>query len=125
MLGETLWASGRQDEALDALRESHRQAPWFGISAGDLALALRRAGQDAAADRVLASMGPAPRPMWGRVRYELLAGSLDTAADLYERMIDDRDPFALVYAFSDATTRLRTHPRWPALAAAMNLPGVS
>src|SRR5690606_3197497 len=111
MLGETLWASGRGDEALDTLHESHRQAPRFGISAGSLALALRRAGQNAEADRALASTGPAPRPMWGRVRYELLAGSLDTAVDLYERMIDARHPFALVYAISDATSQLRTRPR--------------
>jgi tetratricopeptide (TPR) repeat protein len=122
MLGETLWAAGRHNEAVDALRESHRLAPWFGISAGRLAVALRRTGQDAEADRVLATMGPAPRPMWGRVRYELGIGSLDSAADSYERMIADRDPFALVYAMSDATKPLRGYPRWPALAAMMNLP---
>jgi len=56
------------------------------------------------------------------VRYELGVGALDTAADSYERMIADRDPFALVYATSDATKPQRGHPRWPALAAMMNLP---
>ena len=122
MLGETLWAAGRHAEALYALRESHKLAPWFGISAGSLAIALRRSGHDAEADRVLETMGPIPRPMWGRVRYELGVGALDTAADSYERMIADRDPFALVYAMSDATKPLRGHPRWPALAAMMNLP---
>jgi TolB-like protein/Tfp pilus assembly protein PilF len=124
MLGATLWSAGRQTEALDALRQSHRLAPWFGISAGYLATALRQAGHDEEADRVLASMGPSPRPLWGLVRYELMVGSLDAAADLFERMIEERDPFALVYAISEATSRLRAHPRWPALAAAMNLPSV-
>ena len=122
MLGSTLWASGRQTEALDALRESHRQAPWFGISAGYLATALRQAGHDEEAERVLATMGPTPRPLWGLVRHELMVGSLDTAADLFERMIEERDPFALVYAISEATQPLRQHPRWPAIAAAMKLP---
>jgi tetratricopeptide (TPR) repeat protein len=122
MLGSTLLAVGRQAEGLDALRESHRLAPWFGISAGYLATALRQAGHDEEADRVLASMGPTPRPLWGLVRYELMVGSLDAAADLFERMIEERDPFALVYAISEETSRLRAAPRWPALAAAMNLP---
>ena len=122
MLGETLQAAGRQADAIDAFRQAHRLAPWFAISAGRLAIALRGAGEHAEADRVLAAMGPAPRPMWGRVNYELMSGSLDAAADLYERMIEERDPFALVYASSEATRRLHAHPRWPALAAAMNLP---
>jgi tetratricopeptide (TPR) repeat protein len=122
MVGETLWAAGRHAEALDALRESHRLAPWFAISAGRLAVALRRTGLDAEADRVLVTMGPTPRPMWGRVEYELNVGSLDAAADAYERMIAERDPFALVYAAAASTTPLRSHPRWPALAAAMKLP---
>jgi tetratricopeptide (TPR) repeat protein len=122
MLGETRWVAGRHAEALDALRESHRLAPWFAISAGYLAIALRGSGQHEEADRVLAAMGPAPRPMWGRVRYELAVGSLDAAADAYERMIEERDPFALVYATSEATKPLRRHARWPALAATMNLP---
>jgi TolB-like protein/Tfp pilus assembly protein PilF len=122
MLGELHWLAGRYAEAIEAFRESHRLAPWFSITSGHLALVLRRTEQDADADRILATMGPTPRPMWGRVRYELGAGSLDTAADSYERMIADRDPFALVYAMSDATKPLRGHPRWPALAAMMNLP---
>ena len=37
-------------------------------------------------------------------------------------MIADRDPFALVFATSDATKSLRNHPRWAALATMMNLP---
>ena len=122
MLGETFQASGKYADAIDAFRQAHRLAPWFAISAGRLAILLRGAGQDAEADRVLAAMGPAPRPMWGRVNYELVSGSLDAAADAYERMIEERDPFALVYASSEATRRLHGHPRWPAFAAAMNLP---
>jgi tetratricopeptide (TPR) repeat protein len=125
MLGEMLWRAGRQAEGLDALRESYRLAPWFAIGAGYLATALRRSGLDEEADRVLASMGPTPRPMWGRVFYELAVGSLDAAADGYERMIEERDPFALVYAITDHTRRLREHPRWAALAAMMKLPQAS
>jgi hypothetical protein len=60
--------------------------------------------------------------MWGRVVYDLGIGALDAAAESYGRMLDERDPFALVYAMSDTTKPLRSHPRWPALAAKMNLP---
>jgi TolB-like protein/cytochrome c-type biogenesis protein CcmH/NrfG len=122
IVGQTLWSAGRHDEALEVLQQAYRLAPWFAITGGYLALALRRAGRDAEADEVLTAMGPAPRPMWGRVVYDLGVNALDAAADSYARMIDARDPFALVYAVSETTKPLRSHPRWPALAAAMNLP---
>jgi TolB-like protein/Tfp pilus assembly protein PilF len=122
ILGEMLGAAGRHAEALEAWQQAHNLAPWFGITSGYLALALRRAGRDAEADRVLTAMGPTPRPMWGRVVYDLGVGALDAAADSYGRMIEERDPFALVYAMSKTAEPLRSHPRWPALAAMMNLP---
>jgi hypothetical protein len=37
-------------------------------------------------------------------------------------MIDDRDPFALVYANHNYTRPLHQHRVWPSLAAAMKLP---
>jgi hypothetical protein len=60
--------------------------------------------------------------MWGRVLYPLALGELDAAAEWYGRMIDDRDPFALVYANHMNTRPLHQHPAWPSLAAAMKLP---
>jgi hypothetical protein len=66
----------------------------------------------AEAERVLALDSSNERPRF-------VLGAVALAHDC------DWSPFALVYAISDATTRLRTHPRWPALAAAMRLPGVS
>jgi len=122
ILGQVLWSAGRNDEAIDVLQQSHSLAPWFAITSGYLALALRRGGRDAEADRVLAAMGPMPSPMWGRVVYDIGVGTLDAAADSYVRMIDARDPFALVYANSKVAAPLRRHPRWPALAAMMRLP---
>ena len=122
MVGEVLWASGRHAEALDSYRRAHALAPWFAINAGTLAGALRRSGHQDEADGVLTVMGPTPRPMFGRVLYDLLAGELDAAAESYARMIAERDPFALVYASAPHTAPLRDHPRWPALAAMMNLP---
>ena len=122
VLGEVLEAAGRYAEALDAYQQAHALAPWFAINAGCLASALRRAGRREESDRVLAEMGPTPRPMFGRVLYDLRVGAIDAAADSYERMIAERDPFALVFANSHNTRPLREDPRWPALAGKMNLP---
>jgi hypothetical protein len=54
--------------------------------------------------------------------YHLQVSELDAAADWYARMIDQRDPFALVYARGSATRALREHHRWPELAELMKLP---
>jgi len=67
-------------------------------------------------------MGDAPTPVWGRVLYHLHTLELDTAADWYEAMIEQRDPFALVYAAAPITKALREHHRWRKLAAMMKLP---
>jgi hypothetical protein len=67
-------------------------------------------------------MGDPPIPLWGRVVFHLLTLDLDAAADWYDRMIEHRDPFALVYARAPFAEPLREHHRWPALAARMKLP---
>jgi TolB-like protein len=125
MLGNVLEAAGRHAEAIDAYQGAHALAPWFAINAGCLAAELRRAGRHEDADRVLTEMGPTPRPMFGRVLYDLRVGAIDAAADSYERMIGERDPFALVFASSPNTRPLRAHPRWPSLAGMMNLPAAA
>jgi hypothetical protein len=49
---------------------------------------------------------------------------LNAGADWYERMIEHRDPFALVYARTSIVAPLRGHHRWPELAARMRLPSL-
>ena len=55
----------------------------------------------------------------------LLTSELDAAADWYEQMIEERDPFALLYARTPTLGPLRDHHRWPHLAALMKLPVVA
>jgi protein O-GlcNAc transferase len=124
ILGERLLASGQPREAVPALERAHEAAPWFAIATGRLAVALKVIGDRERAAAVLDEMGAKPRPMWGRVLYHLAVGELDAAADWYARMIEDRDPFALVYANHVHVRPLHQHPAWPALAAAMKLPQV-
>jgi len=121
-VGESAWKLGRRDEAVAAFERSHALAPWFTVSTGWLAAAYRLAGRDDRADALLATMGPTARPLWGRVQYHLLMSELDAAADWYERMIEERDPFALLYAADDYTKAMRAYPRWRRLSELMKLP---
>ncbi len=54
--------------------------------------------------------------------YHLLASELDAAADWYEKMIEHREPFAVLFARTPLTGPLRHSPRWSKIAALMNLP---
>ena len=52
---------------------------------------------------MLTAVGATSKPLWGRVVYHLLTSELDAAADWYEQMIEERDPFALLYARTPAS----------------------
>jgi serine/threonine-protein kinase len=122
LLGESYWWSGRRDEAMAAFERAYGLAPWNAVAAGWLAIAHAHAGRPTKANELIAQMGDTPAPMWGRTVYHLMTGDLDAAADWFERMIDQRDPFALVYARAAVTAPLRAHKRWPRLASLMRLP---
>jgi tetratricopeptide (TPR) repeat protein len=121
MLAETYVALGRLDEAIAEGEVAHRAARWHSMPTGVLAAALARAGQKGPAEDLIAEMGDAPRPIWGRVLYHLLCSEIDSAADWSERMIDHREPLA-VFAQMRVGRALRQSVRWPKLARMMNLP---
>ena len=122
LLGEAYLALGRLDEAITAFEHAHRLAPWNATATGLLAAALARTGNGERGVALMAGLGSSPRPVWGCVVYHLHVGELDEAANWYQVMIDERDPFALVYANAPVTLPLHAHPRWQALAAQMRLP---
>jgi eukaryotic-like serine/threonine-protein kinase len=123
LLGEAYWASGRRNEAMPALERGYHLAPWNAVATGWYAGALWQRGEKARASLLIMEMGESPQPLWGRVVYYLHKMDLDAAADWYRRVIEQRDPFALVYARASITAPLREHRRWPELAALMRLPG--
>jgi tetratricopeptide (TPR) repeat protein len=125
LLGELYWLSGKRNEALSAFERSHQLAPWWAITAGWLAAALWHRDEKARAQQLILEMGDSPNPPWGRVVYHLLTLDLDAAADWFDRMIEHRDPFALVYARSAIVEPLHRHRRWPELAARMKLPAMA
>ena len=125
LLGEAYWASGKRNEAMSAFERAYQVAPWNAVAVAWFAVALWQRGETARAEQLIDETGDSPLPLWGRVVYHLLTSDLDAAADWYERMIDARDPFALVYARASIVEPLRGHHRWPELAARMKLPAVA
>jgi len=120
-LGETYVALSRWNEAVETLREALRLTPQAAYVAGTLAGALRRAGQHAEADTVVSAMDEQPIHQFGRVCYHLIAGEMGEGAQWYERAIEVRDPFVVIFASAPLTASLRHSPHWPRLARLMNL----
>jgi adenylate cyclase len=125
LLGEAHLLAGDLDEAIAEFEIARHQAPWSwqGMIHGLLGAACALAGDRTRAGVLLAEMGERPSPVWGRVVYHLHLGELEEAAAWYAHAIEERDPFALVYAHAPLTRRLHAHPAWPALRAAMRMPG--
>ena len=125
LLGEAYQASGKWNDATAAFDRAYRLAPWNAVAVALLAASLWRRGETAQAEQLIGEAGDSPLPLWGPVVYHLLTSNLDQAADWFERMIEARDPFALVYARASIVEPLHGHHRWPELAARMKLPTVA
>ena len=120
-LGEAYATLGRWPEAIAALERAYENSPENAMTIGLLAGSLVRAGETTRADELVREMGEAPRPIIGRVLYHWLCADLNRAADWYEHAIEQRDPFALVFANGPLGSGFRQSTRWPKLARMMNL----
>ena len=121
-LGEAYIYMERWEDAAAVLEKGHRLFPNDALSAGLLAGTLVHLGDHTQADALIREMGETPRPLIGRVLYHVLCSDIDQAADWYERAINARDPFALVFAADPLGSDLRQSSRWPKLARMMNMP---
>jgi len=122
VLGQICMATGQYAEAAAAAEKSHRFNPLHSMPSAVLAAALAQLGKMDQAAQALRGMGDSPKPIWGKVEYLLYCSKIDAAADWYEKMIDQREPFAVIYAGSSLCKDLRQSERWPALARKINLP---
>jgi tetratricopeptide (TPR) repeat protein len=125
LLGQAYLASGRPRQAVTSFKRSQQLAPWHAVPIGWLAGTLFQLGEKERAAELIRQMPDPPMPTWGRVLYHLLVSEIDAAADWYEKMIEAREPFAVVYARVPVTEPLRQSPRWPRLAGLMNLPATT
>jgi tetratricopeptide (TPR) repeat protein len=122
ILGEGYLMTGRPRQAVTSFKKAHQMAPWHAVPIGLLAGTLFQLGERDRAAELIHQMPDPPTPIWGRVLYHILTGEIDAAADWYERMIEGREPFAVVTVRSALIAPLRQSARWPKLAAMMNLP---
>src|SRR5215467_2924825 len=92
-------------------KNAYRLAPWDSNVTGLLAGVLSGLGDEKRANEVLA--GPLGT---GMVFYHLLRSEIESAADWYDRCIEQHAPIAVVLAAHSFIKPLRASPRWPALA---------
>jgi hypothetical protein len=67
-------------------------------------------------------MGDTPRAHLGRALYHAILDETDDAAACFERAVEHRDPFALVFLATPLLRPLRQTARWARIARTMNLP---
>jgi tetratricopeptide (TPR) repeat protein len=120
-MGEAYLGLGRVAEAAACAERAHRNFPQHSMGAGLLAACLVRQGERSRADLLLQEMGDLPTPLWGRAWFHLLCGEVDAGAEWFEKMIEARDMFTVMYVHSPYTKDLRASPRWAKLARMMNL----
>jgi tetratricopeptide (TPR) repeat protein len=121
ILGEIEVMQGRWSESLEPLERAHRIYPNLAFNTGFLAAALARTGDRPRAERLIASMGDTPRTYLGRALYHVILDELDDGAAWYERALEHRDPFALVFP-QTLLRPLRQTAHWERIARTMNLP---
>jgi TolB-like protein len=118
-------ARQRFAEALPCAERAFSLAPWYQATLGLYAGLLVRMGQQDRGNDLLRTLGLSET--YGRARgvavFHASCGQIDPAADAFEKAIEERDPHAAVLLQSAIGEPLRLSPRWPRLAALMNLTG--
>ncbi len=116
---------GMMAEALAAAEKGYQIAAWHPRITGLLAGVLARTGKRDRAQGLIGQMSKAQGGLAapsGMVLYHLICGEIDAAADWFEKVIEQRDPIVLSWLRLPLTKPLRESPRWPKIAAMMNLP---
>ena len=110
-------------EALACAEKAFSLAPWYRATIGMYAGLLVRMGQPDRGQDVFKALGSSEA--YGTARavavFHTCCGQIDLAADWFERAIEERDPSAPALLQSAIGEPLRLSPRWPKLAALMNL----
>ena len=110
-------------EALPCAEKAYSLAPWYPAVIGMYAGLLVRVGQPDRGKDVLKALGSSET--YGTARglavFHTCCGQIDLAADWFEKAIEERDPYAPALLQSVIGEPLRLSPRWPKLAALMNL----
>jgi tetratricopeptide (TPR) repeat protein len=111
-------------EALPWAEKAFSVAPFYAPNVAVYAALLVRTGEPHRGREIIAALGPgkAYGAAWGMAVFHSICGDTDAAADWYERAIEERDPNTSYTLQGPLAEPLRASPRWPRLAALMNLP---
>jgi tetratricopeptide (TPR) repeat protein len=116
---------GMMAEALATAEKAYQMAGWHPRVIGLLAGVLARTGERDRAQGLIGQMSKAQGSLAapsGMVLYHLLCSELDAAADWFEKAVEERDPIMVPWLRLPLVKPLRMSPRWPKIAAMMNLP---
>lgn len=122
-LAEFYAARGRFAEALPIAEKAFTLTPWYPPGVGIYAGLLAQLGQPDRGKELIQKLGSGET--YGASRgwaiFHLCCGEIDLAADWCEKVIAERDPQGTLTLQTPIFEPLRTSPRWPKLAAMMNL----
>jgi Tfp pilus assembly protein PilF len=111
-------------EALPFAEKAFSLVPWYTQAVGVYAALLVRTGERYRGLELIRRLGTgeAYGASTGLAIFHTHCGEIDLAADWFEKAIEERNP-SVGYLLQRATGEpLRASPRWPKLAALMNLP---
>ncbi len=115
---------GMFSEALPFAERACSLASWYSLSAGMYAGLLVRVGQPGRGKELIQGLGSgkAYGTAIGLALFHICCGEIDLAADWIEKAIEERYPMVAHWLQGPIGEPLRASPRWPKLAALMNLP---
>lgn len=122
-LGLNLASRGMLVEARAVAEKGFAVVPWNPQLIGLLGGVSARLGEASRAEGLIARLEPglvygSPR---GLAIFHLLCSETEKGADWIEKAIEQRDPFLFILTRHPLCKSLRASPRWPKLAAMMNL----
>ena len=110
-------------EALPFAEKSYSLAPWYAPGVGVYAGLLVRLGEPDRGREIIQKLGAgeAYGASKGLALFHTCCGEIDLAADWFEKAIEERFPLVPQFLQNAIGEPLRASPRWPKLAAMMNL----
>ena len=123
-LADIYAAQRKYAEGLPFAEKAFSLASWSAQTVGTYAGLLVRCGQADRGREVLQNLGSqfAYGAPLGRTIFHTICGEIDAAADWSTKAIEQRHPLILPFLQGAMAGPLRASPRWPKLAALMNLP---
>jgi len=115
---------GKFAEALPIAKRAFDLSPWYPMSIGLYAGMLVRTGQAGQGKELAQKLGSGEThgAATGWAIFHTCCGEIDLAADWYGKAIEERDSLVNSMMQSAMGEPVRASPRWPKLAALMNLP---